>query len=77
MVMRYEDVIALGMFSLGPTAVYYKTHEMMIETRLRTRGNHDQEESFGCCVNSGMREDTFSAQELKEWLAFGFWKMAI
>ena len=39
---------------------------MMIETRLRIRGNHDQKESLWCCMNSGMREDTFSAQELKE-----------
>ena len=41
MVMRYKDVVSLGDFSPRPTAVSNKTHQMMVEKRLRTRANKD------------------------------------
>lgn len=75
--MRYEDVVALRMFSLGLTAADYKTHKMMIETGLHIRSDHDQKKSFWRCVNSGMRENAFSAQELQKWSALRFWEAAI
>lgn len=52
---------------------------MMVETRLRVRGDNDQKKRLWCCVNSRMREYAFSAQKLRggqlsdlgEGLAFG------
>ena len=74
--MRNEDVVALGMFSQRPTAVSYKTHQVMIERRLRSRGDHDKKKRLWCCENSGMGEYAFGAQKLKEWSAFSCWKVA-
>ena len=70
MVMRYKNVVALGDFSPCPTAMTDKTYQMMVERRLRTRSNHDEEKRLWCSVNSGMGEYTFSAQELKGTVSF-------
>ena len=74
--MRYEDVVALGDFSSCGRALSKKTYQMIVETRLRTRGHHDKKERFRCCMNSGMGEYAFGAQELKGRSAFNEWKVA-
>lgn len=71
--MRYEDMVALGDFSPRLAISNTKTYQMMVEKRLRTRGDHDEKKYLWCCVNGGMGEDAFGAQELKVCSAFTYW----
>ena len=76
-VVRYEDVVTLGDISPRPTAMSNKTHQMMIEARLRTRGDHNEKKRLWCCVNSCMGEYAFGAQELKGWSTFRCRRVAL
>ena len=63
--MRYEDVVELGMFSPCTTAMTYKAHQMVVETRLRPRGDQNKKKRFWCYVNISVGKYALGAQELE------------